>query len=99
MSLVLLRSNTCAQSINTRARRCVLASDEAQGGGHRKARHRSRVRTPRRGGGAAPLVGKLARASLLFLGDRGIASSIGEILKSALDPKSTLKIFFKSIIE
>lgn len=94
MSLVLLRSNTCAQSINTGARRCVLASDEAQGGGHRKARYRSRVRTPRRGEGAAPLVGKLARASLLFLGDRGIAS-IGEILKSALDPKSTLKIFLK----
>lgn len=62
MSLVLLRSDTCAQSINTGARRCVLASDEAQGGSHRQARYRSRVGTHRRGGSTAPapLVGKLA---------------------------------------
>lgn len=85
MSLVLLRSGTCAQSINTGARRCVLASDEAQGAGHRQARYRSRVRTTGEeacGAAPAPLV-----AFSPFLRDRVIAFSIREILKSVLDSK------------
>lgn len=97
MSLVLLRSGTCAQSINTGARRCVLASDEAQGAGHRQARYRSRVRTTgegavRRSSGTSS--GQAGLCFSPFLRDKVIALSSREILKSVLDSKKHTENIF-----
>lgn len=95
MSLGLLGSNTCAQSINTRAGRCVPDSDEARGGGgHRQAR--CRAGTGGGGGGPSGQTG-LGSSPLpdSFSWGQGDSSSIQEIPKSVLDPKSILKTFFE----